>query len=88
MFPDDDSVDHSALTVQPHFGWAKSPTSVVLGAEHDGKALLTAAISSDAHQGGTQASKILAEAARTVGGGSQGRGPVALSDRKEPKGDR
>ncbi|MFE0061723.1 hypothetical protein [Streptomyces sp. NPDC059003] len=48
------------------------PAVVVLGGEHDGKALLAAAISTDLHQGGIQASQILAEAARTVVGGGSG----------------
>ncbi|MCD9146091.1 DHHA1 domain-containing protein [Streptomyces albireticuli] len=46
------------------------PAIVILAAEHGGKALLAAAISPDLHQDGTQASQILAQAARTVGGGS------------------
>lgn len=53
------------------------PAVVILGAEHKGKALLAAAVSSDLHQGGTQASRILTDAARTVGGGSGGLGPIA-----------
>ncbi|WP_338931801.1 DHHA1 domain-containing protein [Streptomyces netropsis] len=50
---------------------------VVLGTEHDGKALLVAAITPGVLDSGTQASHILASAARTVGGGAGGAGPVA-----------
>ncbi|MBB1257432.1 alanine--tRNA ligase [Streptomyces alkaliterrae] len=61
------------------------PAAVVLGAEHDGKALLAAAISPDLHQSGTQASQILAQAARVVGGGSGGRGPLASAGGRRPQ---
>ncbi|WP_350309811.1 DHHA1 domain-containing protein [Streptomyces yunnanensis] len=53
--------------------------------EHKGKALLASAISPDLHQAGTQASQILAEAARTVGGGSGGRGPLASAGGRHPE---
>ncbi|MEW1550686.1 alanine--tRNA ligase [Streptomyces tsukubensis] len=61
------------------------PAVVILGVEHDGKALLTAAISPDLHQHGTQASQILAGAARAVGGGSGGRGPLANAGGRHPE---
>ncbi|MEY9850240.1 alanyl-tRNA synthetase [Streptacidiphilus sp. BW17] len=50
---------------------------VVLGAAHDGKALLTAAITPGLHGTGVEASQILLSAARAVGGGAGGKGPVA-----------
>ncbi|QMU74593.1 alanine--tRNA ligase [Streptacidiphilus sp. PB12-B1b] len=50
---------------------------VVLGTEHDGKALLAAAITHSLHAANTQASQILASAARAVGGGAGGKGAVA-----------
>ncbi|WP_049650578.1 alanine--tRNA ligase [Kitasatospora sp. MY 5-36] len=50
---------------------------VVLGTERDGKALLAAAITRSLHDTGTQASQLLVPAARTVGGGAGGKGPVA-----------
>ncbi|MFE9905721.1 alanine--tRNA ligase [Streptomyces achromogenes] len=58
---------------------------VILGTEHDGKALLAAAISPDLHQGGTQASQILTQAARAVGGGSGGRGPLTSAGGRRPE---
>ncbi|MET9296177.1 alanine--tRNA ligase [Streptomyces sp. NPDC003077] len=53
------------------------PAAVILGTEHDGKALLAAAVSPTLHDTGVQAARLLTTAARTVGGGSGGRGPVA-----------
>ncbi|MEU3046892.1 alanine--tRNA ligase [Streptomyces sp. NPDC006984] len=50
---------------------------VVLGTEHNGKALLAAAITRSLHDTGTDASRILITAAHTVGGGAGGKGPVA-----------
>ncbi|MQS34756.1 alanine--tRNA ligase [Streptomyces katsurahamanus] len=61
------------------------PAVVILGAEHQGKALLAAAISPDLHQHGAQASQLLAGAARTVGGGSGGRGPLASAGGRHPE---
>ncbi|MEU3751489.1 alanine--tRNA ligase [Streptomyces olivoreticuli] len=55
----------------------RGPAVVILGTEHNGKALIVAAISHSLHQEGAEASQILTDAARTVGGGSGGRGPVA-----------
>ncbi|WP_241833184.1 alanine--tRNA ligase [Streptomyces caatingaensis] len=63
----------------------KSPAIVVLGTEHEGKALLAAAISPDLHQAGTHASQLLAEAARSVGGGSGGSGPLASAGGRRPQ---
>ncbi|MEV8326757.1 alanine--tRNA ligase [Kitasatospora sp. NPDC056731] len=54
-----------------------APAIVVLGTEHDNKALLAAAITRDLQATGTQASQILAAAARAVGGGAGGKGPIA-----------
>ncbi|MBO1420481.1 DHHA1 domain-containing protein, partial [Streptomyces sp. FH025] len=50
---------------------------VILGTEHGGKALLAAAITRSLHDTGTQASQILVPAARLVGGGAGGKGPIA-----------
>ncbi|MET7298835.1 DHHA1 domain-containing protein [Embleya sp. NPDC005575] len=50
---------------------------VVLGTEHDGKALLVAAITPGLLSAGTKTAHILASAARTVDGGAGGTGPVA-----------
>ncbi|WP_405979919.1 alanine--tRNA ligase [Streptomyces sp. NBC_00158] len=50
---------------------------VVLGTERDGKALLVAAITPGVLATGTEAADILASAARAVGGGTGGTGPVA-----------
>ncbi len=50
---------------------------VVLGSEHQGKALLAAGITIALHDAGTQASQILSPAARAVGGGAGGRGAIA-----------
>ncbi|TDC08283.1 alanine--tRNA ligase [Streptomyces sp. 8K308] len=58
---------------------------VVLGAEQDGKALLVAAVSRRLNEDGVEASQILIEAARVVGGGSGGRGPVANAGGRQPE---
>ncbi|MFF7788095.1 alanine--tRNA ligase [Streptomyces sp. NPDC007991] len=50
---------------------------VILATEHQAKALLVAAVSRSLHQGGAEASRLLTDAARIVGGGAGGRGPVA-----------
>ncbi|MFI6154083.1 alanine--tRNA ligase [Kitasatospora sp. NPDC051170] len=50
---------------------------VVLGSEHQGKALLAAGITHALHEAGTQASQILSTAARAVGGGAGGKGAIA-----------
>ncbi|WP_329089673.1 alanine--tRNA ligase [Streptosporangium sp. NBC_01469] len=62
----------------------RGPAVVVLGAEHEGRALLAAAVSSDLDQAGAEASQVLVEAARTVGGGSGGRGPIASAGGRRP----
>ncbi|MGE7437411.1 alanine--tRNA ligase [Kitasatospora sp. NPDC001175] len=58
---------------------------VVFGTEHDGKALLAAAITRSLLTAGTQASQLLASAARTVGGGAGGKGPVASAGGRRPE---
>ncbi len=58
---------------------------VVFGAEQDGKALLVAAVSRRLNEEGVEASQILTEAARVVGGGSGGRGPVANAGGRRPE---
>ncbi|MFS0695695.1 alanine--tRNA ligase [Streptomyces nitrosporeus] len=50
---------------------------VVLGTEDQGKALLAAAVTRTLHDTGTDASRILIPAARAVGGGAGGKGPLA-----------
>ncbi len=55
---------------------------VVLGTEHNGKVLLASAVISRLHETGTQASQILTSAARAVGGGAGGKGPVASAGRR------
>ncbi|MEU7182864.1 MULTISPECIES: alanine--tRNA ligase [Streptomyces] len=61
------------------------PAVVILAADHDGKALLAAAVSPDLHRGGTEAGELLTAAARTVGGGSGGRGPLASAGGRRPE---
>ncbi|MFJ6136935.1 alanine--tRNA ligase [Kitasatospora sp. NPDC092286] len=58
---------------------------VVLCTEHGGKALLAAAITRSLHDTGTHASQILSPAARTVGGGAGGTGPVASAGGRRPE---
>ncbi|MFE2495654.1 alanine--tRNA ligase [Streptomyces scopuliridis] len=58
---------------------------VILATEHQGKALLVAAVSPALHQAGTEASQLLAEAARIVGGGSGGRGAIANAGGRAPE---
>ncbi|KOV10978.1 alanyl-tRNA synthetase [Streptomyces sp. XY431] len=58
---------------------------VVLGSEHDGKALLAAAVTPSLHATGTQASKFLTGAARAVGGGAGGKGPIASAGGRRPE---
>ncbi|MCI3928817.1 alanine--tRNA ligase [Streptomyces sp. AN091965] len=61
------------------------PAVVVLGSEHGGKALLAAALSDELHEAGIQASQVLTAAARMVGGGSGGRGPLASAGGRRPQ---
>ncbi|WP_326697986.1 alanine--tRNA ligase [Streptomyces sp. NBC_01754] len=58
---------------------------VILATEHQGKALLVAAVSPALHQAGTEASRLLAEAARIVDGGSGGRGAIANAGGRAPE---
>jgi alanyl-tRNA synthetase len=74
------SLAAEALRRVPH-----GPAVVILGADHDGKALLAAAVSPDLHRGGTEAGELLTAAARTVGGGSGGRGPLASAGGRRPE---
>ncbi|GAA3878068.1 alanine--tRNA ligase [Streptomyces sedi] len=62
-----------------------APAVVILGTERDGKALLAAALTQDLHLGGIQASQVLTAAARLVGGGAGGRGPVASAGGRRPE---
>jgi alanyl-tRNA synthetase len=61
------------------------PAVVILGTERDGKALLAAAITQGLHRNGARASQILAAAARVVGGGAGGRGPIASAGGRRPE---
>jgi alanyl-tRNA synthetase len=62
------------------------PSSVVvLGTEHDGKALLVAAVSRDLLENGIEARQALTTAARTVGGGAGGKGPIANAGGRLPE---
>ncbi|MFJ6616522.1 alanine--tRNA ligase-related protein [Kitasatospora sp. NPDC091335] len=59
---------------------------VVLGTEHDGRALFAAAITRSLHDTGTHASQILTAAAHAVGGGTGGKGHVANAGGRQPEG--
>jgi alanyl-tRNA synthetase len=61
------------------------PAVVILGTEQDGKALLTAAVTQGLHHDGIQASQVLTAAARVVGGGAGGRGPIASAGGRRPE---
>ncbi|MCT2589773.1 alanine--tRNA ligase [Streptomyces sp. N2-109] len=58
---------------------------VVLATEHNGKALLVAALSRALNRSGIEASDLLTKAAEAVGGGSGGRGPVANAGGRRPE---
>ncbi len=60
------------------------PAIVILGAAQTGKAQLVAVISDDLHQRGAQASSLLTDAARTLGGGAGGTSPVANAGGRHP----
>ncbi|WP_246564317.1 DHHA1 domain-containing protein [Streptomyces roseirectus] len=62
-----------------------TPAVVIFGAEHDGKALLAAALSTDLHLRGVEAGRLLTDAARMVGGGSGGHGPLASAGGRRPE---
>ncbi|MFD5696520.1 DHHA1 domain-containing protein, partial [Streptomyces lasiicapitis] len=55
------------------------------GPAPDGKVILAAAVSPALHRAGIEASQLLTDAARTVGGGSGGRGPVASAGGRDPQ---
>ncbi|WP_086826228.1 alanine--tRNA ligase [Streptomyces sp. NRRL B-24572] len=59
--------------------------AVVLGTEHNGKALLAAAVTRSLHDTGTDASRILIAAARAVGGGAGGKGALASAGGRRPE---
>jgi alanyl-tRNA synthetase len=56
---------------------ANTAAGVILAAPTDGKAQLTAAISDQTHSRGVQARDLLVEAAKMIGGGAGGTGPLA-----------
>ncbi|GAA2494014.1 alanine--tRNA ligase [Winogradskya humida] len=56
---------------------ANTAAGVILAATTDGKAQLTAAINDQTHARGAQARDLLIEAAKTIGGGAGGTGPLA-----------
>lgn len=58
---------------------------VILATEYQGKALLVAAVSPALHRTGAEASQLLTEAARIVGGGSGGRGAIANAGGRAPE---
>ncbi|MFE0772267.1 alanine--tRNA ligase [Streptomyces sp. NPDC058861] len=60
------------------------PAVVVLALEHDGKALLAAAITTDLLDHGP-AARLIARAARTVGGGGGGKGALAGAGGRHPQ---
>jgi alanyl-tRNA synthetase len=53
------------------------PAIVVIGMEHAGKALLAAAVSRTLLDNGIQATQVITRAAKAVGGGGGGTGPIA-----------
>jgi alanyl-tRNA synthetase len=57
---------------------------VVLGAEHDGRAHLVAAVSPEAIERGVKAGDIVRTAAKVVGGGGGGRDNMAQAGGKDP----
>ncbi|MFJ4591371.1 MULTISPECIES: alanine--tRNA ligase [unclassified Kitasatospora] len=59
--------------------------AVILGAKHDGKALLAAAITRSLHTTDIQASQLLTAAALAVGGGAGGKGPIASAGGRRPE---
>ncbi|MDT0342879.1 alanine--tRNA ligase [Streptomyces litchfieldiae] len=61
------------------------PAVVILGTERDGKALLAAAITQGLHRSGIRASQVLTVAARVVGGGAGGHGPIASAGGRCPE---
>nr|WP_275410770.1 DHHA1 domain-containing protein [Sinosporangium siamense] len=61
------------------------PTVVILGLEHDGKAMLVATISPDLLASGVQAAQIITRAAKAVGGGGGGTGGVASAGGRHPQ---
>ena len=62
-----------------------SPTVVVLGLEHNGKAMLVAAVSRDLADAGVQAAEVITRAAKAVGGGGGGTGAVASAGGRCPE---
>ncbi|GAA2419046.1 hypothetical protein GCM10010404_92000 [Nonomuraea africana] len=61
------------------------PTIVILGLEHDGKAMLVAAITPSLTTDGIQAAQIITRAAKAVGGGGGGTGAVASAGGRHPQ---
>lgn len=59
--------------------------AVVLGAVHEGKVLLVAAVSADLIERGLKADKIIKEVAGRVGGGGGGRAGMAQAGGKDPE---
>ncbi|MCT9933018.1 DHHA1 domain-containing protein [Planotetraspora sp. A-T 1434] len=60
-------------------------SAVVLGLEHEGKAVLVAAVSYSVLDSGIEAQQILTEAARVVGGGAGGKPGVAQAGGRRPE---
>jgi alanyl-tRNA synthetase len=61
------------------------PAIVVLGLEHAGKALLTVAISASLAGASIQAAQVITRAAKAVGGGGGGTGPIASAGGRHPE---
>ena len=61
------------------------PAVVVLGLEHEGKAMLVAALSRSLADAGAQATQVITRAAKAVGGGGGGTGAVASAGGRRPE---
>jgi alanyl-tRNA synthetase len=60
------------------------PGVVVLGSEHEGKAVLVALLTADLAEAGASAREVLARAAKAVGGGAGGKGDLARAGGRDP----
>jgi alanyl-tRNA synthetase len=78
-----DELREIALSVRGRLGGR--PAAAVLGSRNDGKALIAASATNELMAKGIQAAQILQEAARAIGGGGGGKGPVAFAG--GPRGD-
>jgi alanyl-tRNA synthetase len=60
--------------------------AVVLGAAHDGTAQLVASCTNELLERGVTPASILEEAAKAIGGGAGGKGPVAIAGGRRVEG--